>query len=76
MGKWKYTVLFPAKSPRAPKKAELDDLIKVIAGQSAGTGDLPAGYTYFGQFAIHDVSFLQGPRPPRGAARRSSDCSH
>ena len=63
MGKWKYTVLFPAKSPRAPKKAELDELLELLAGQSAGTGDLPAGYTYFGQFAVHDVSSLQ-PRHP------------
>ena len=35
----------------------LDQLATVMAAGGGGTSDVPAGYTYFGQFVAHDLSF-------------------
>lgn len=57
MPEWKYTVLFETTSPAAPTDAEVDELVELLSDEHPSAGELPAGYTYFGQFVVHDVSF-------------------
>jgi len=66
MNGWKYKVLFPVTTTHEPSKTEWAELIKVLLKFDVSASDLPAGYTYLGQFIIHDLSF-QGIRPSNGS---------
>lgn len=77
MREWKYTALFPDKAPRALRETDADELLDLLKAVPGSTGDLPAGYTYLGQFAVHDLTFLrQNEQPVRfkrnGTLRRVS----
>ncbi len=61
----------PEPDPHAWDEPGLDQLataLATIAGQSTDNFDIPAGYTYFGQFVDHDSTF-----DPTSRLRRAND---
>jgi hypothetical protein len=70
-GGWPYRRLFPdlpAWTPPGNDDAEREAALVRLAARvlerdqaaEADNSSIPAGYTYFGQFLVHDVSHLQG----------------
>lgn len=71
MRNWEYEYTFGALSSRHPKPSDtdLEDLWKAISKSSVpGKTQLPAGYTYFGQFVDHDLTLLRQNQLPTTTA--------
>jgi hypothetical protein len=63
--------MFPNLPPGNPSEATIAKLAELMLGQAGGSTEndrVPAGYTYFGQFVDHDVTF-----DPTSSLQRHND---
>src|SRR5688572_29419640 len=54
-------VFVPEEQKELPSETALEELGAAISAKlrrPAGDSDIPAGYTYLGQFIFHDISFM------------------
>ena len=57
MQNWKYTRLFPIQAPHVPSPSEFEELMELLSRYRPSNSRVSAGYTYFGQFVDHDLTF-------------------
>lgn len=65
---WEKQESFTKNSPEEKKYEILAKLMIAKRGRATSTNEIPAGYTYLGQFIAHDISFNQkiaASQPPR-----------
>lgn len=63
-----------AEATHHPPPSVLEELARLMTGRKAPDSNIPAGYTYLGQFIDHDLSFVSKGIPDRdGLIGRESD---
>lgn len=60
--------MFPALPPCAPDDDTIEALLACTKGRNLVNARIPAGYTYFGQFVDHDITF-----DPQSSLERAND---